>query len=182
MPVLYRKTTSATEFGRVTVVWSEFSRTPLIVRIFLSGTREWIPAGSVPGSCEMTDIVCRGIEAFLSGESIEFDLSFLHMDVCTPFQRKVLLAEALIPRGAVSTYGLIAREVGNPRGARAVGSALSRNPFPLIIPCHRAVRSTGKPGGYQGGTAMKVRLLEMEGCAFDGKGRVITDSFWFGRD
>jgi methylated-DNA-[protein]-cysteine S-methyltransferase len=179
MAALYRRTLSGTPFGDVTVLWSEFSGEPRIVRVFLPGTKEWMPAGSVPGSCDAVLQVCRGIEALLSGEAAVLDMAVLRMEVCTPFQRTVLQTESLIPRGEVSTYGLIARETGNRRRARAVGSALARNPFPLVVPCHRAVRSDGRAGGYQGGTAMKRRLLEMEGIGFDGRGRVTAGRFWF---
>ena len=69
------------------------------------------------------------------------------------FQESVLRAEATeIPRGRVSTYKLIAEHVGTHNGARAVGTALARNPFPLIVPCHRAIRSDRRLGGYQGGS------------------------------
>jgi len=78
----------------------------------------------------------------------------------------------------VSTYGRIARKLGLPRAARAVGNALARNPFPLIIPCHRAVRFDGSLGGYAGGVRMKKMLLELEGVEFDRHGRVITKKFW----
>jgi len=86
--------------------------------------------------------------------------------------------EYKIPRGWVSTYGRIAGKLGNAGAARAVGTALSRNPFPLIVPCHRAVRSDGSLGGYAGGIAMKKRLLELEGIESDGYGRVINRRFW----
>ncbi len=79
----------------------------------------------------------------------------------------MLQAEYGIPRGWVSTYGRIARELGVVGGGRAVGNALASNPFPLLIPCHRAVRSTGALGGYQGGLEMKKALLEMEGVVFN---------------
>ncbi len=92
---------------------------------------------------------------------------------CRPFQRRVLLAEHSIPRGSVSTYGRIARRIGRPGSARAVGRALSLNPFPIVIPCHRALRSDLSLGGYQGGLAMKRRLLEMEGVVFDKAGRAV---------
>jgi methylated-DNA-[protein]-cysteine S-methyltransferase len=74
----------------------------------------------------------------------------------------------------VSTYQRIAKYLGNAKGARAVGSALAGNPFPIIIPCHRAIRSDGTLGGYQGGLEMKRRLLEMEGVMFDALGRVVA--------
>ncbi|HUV77781.1 MAG TPA: MGMT family protein [Desulfobacterales bacterium] len=61
----------------------------------------------------------------------------------------------------------------------AVGTALAKNPFPIIIPCHRAVRSDGTLGGYQGGLEMKRALLEMEGVCFDTLDRVLTKGFFY---
>lgn len=86
--------------------------------------------------------------------------------------------EHRIPRGRVSTYGRIAMKLTHPGAARAVGTALAKNPFPLIIPCHRAVKSDGKLGGYAGGLDMKKRLLEMEGIQFDQFDRVVVKRFW----
>jgi methylated-DNA-[protein]-cysteine S-methyltransferase len=65
--------------------------------------------------------------------------------------------------------------LGCPRAARAVGTALANNPFPIIIPCHRTIRADGTPGGFGGGIMMKRNLLEMEGVRFDPRGRVIMD-------
>ena len=84
-----------------------------------------------------------------------------------------------IPRGAVSTYQRIARHVGRPNGARAVGNALANNPFPVIVPCHRAIRTDRSLGGYQGGFKMKRTLLEMEGIDFDDTGRVAAKGFFY---
>lgn len=82
----------------------------------------------------------------------------------TPFQRRVLQATAAIPRGEVRTYGEIAVAVGAPGGAQAVGQALKRNPIPVLIPCHRVVRSDGALGFYSGGgPTMKQHLLAHEG-------------------
>lgn len=81
------------------------------------------------------------------------------------FQRRVLEQLRRIPRGQVRTYREIAREVGHPGATRAVGTACARNPVPLVIPCHRVVRSDGNLGGYslRGGVTLKRRLLEREG-------------------
>lgn len=86
-----------------------------------------------------------------------------------PFQRRVLEQLRRIPRGEVRTYRQIAREIGQPGATRAVGTACARNPIPLIVPCHRVVRSDGGLGGYslRGGIALKQRLLETEGVAPD---------------
>jgi methylated-DNA-[protein]-cysteine S-methyltransferase len=83
-----------------------------------------------------------------------------------PFEREVLQALLRIPPGHVKTYGEIARAVGDPGAARAVGTACARNPLPLLIPCHRVVRSDGGLGGYsmRGGVDLKRRLLESEGA------------------
>jgi O-6-methylguanine DNA methyltransferase len=83
----------------------------------------------------------------------------------TPFQEKVLRTTATIPRGEVRPYGWVAYEVDSPRAVRAVGSAVARNPIPLIIPCHRVVRSDGHIGNYSlGGPHNKVDLLHHEGA------------------
>jgi methylated-DNA-[protein]-cysteine S-methyltransferase len=78
------------------------------------------------------------------------------------FQRRVLEAACRIPFGETRTYAWIARRIGHPRAARAVGTALARNPVPLIVPCHRVLRSDGALGGYALGLDMKKRLLTLE--------------------
>ncbi|HXF81304.1 MAG TPA: type II toxin-antitoxin system prevent-host-death family antitoxin [bacterium] len=87
------------------------------------------------------------------------------LSLAGPFQRRVLEQLRRIPRGQVRTYRDIAREIGQPGATRAVGTACARNPVPLIIPCHRVVRSDGGLGGYslRGGVALKRRLLQNEG-------------------
>ena len=88
-----------------------------------------------------------------------YDLSEL-----TPFERDVLLTTARIPRGEVRTYGWVAREIGRPAAVRAVGTALANNPIPVLIPCHRVVRSDGVIGNYgAGGPAAKKEILAAEG-------------------
>lgn len=83
----------------------------------------------------------------------------------THFQEKVLRTTATIPKGEVRPYGWVAYEVESPRAVRAVGSAVARNPIPLIIPCHRVVRSDGHIGNYSlGGPHNKIDLLEQEGA------------------
>ena len=103
---------------------------------------------------------------FLGGKDRIFSLDRLDLDLCSEFQRNVIIAEYVIPRGYVSTYGKIAKYLGYPQSSRAVGRALATNPFPLVIPCHRAVKSSGELGGYQGGIEMKKKLLEMEGIRY----------------
>jgi len=101
------------------------------------------------------------IRAYLSGEltKVEIDLDLR----VKGFQRKALELVAEIPYGKTRTYGEIARLLGNPGSARAVGRANATNPLPLVIPCHRVVAASGL-GGYGGGLQMKRWLLEMEGA------------------
>jgi len=133
----------------------------------------------MPSSCADVDLVADQIAAFLTGKGIRFSLKIVRLDLCSRFQQKVLVAEHGIPRGSVSTYQRIAKHLGNANGARAVGTALATNPFPIIIPCHRAIRSDGTPGGYQGGLQMKRALLKMEGILFDSSGRVVIEELYY---
>jgi methylated-DNA-[protein]-cysteine S-methyltransferase len=81
----------------------------------------------------------------------------------TPFQREVYLAVSRIPRGQTRSYQWVAKAIGRPGAARAVGNALNRNPFAPRVPCHRVIRADGALGGFAGGPARKRRLLLQEG-------------------
>jgi methylated-DNA-[protein]-cysteine S-methyltransferase len=80
-----------------------------------------------------------------------------------PFARKILAVTAQIPYGTVRSYGDVAARTGNPRASRAAGNALGSNPIPIVVPCHRVVRSGGALGGYTGGLDRKEFLLRLEG-------------------
>jgi methylated-DNA-[protein]-cysteine S-methyltransferase len=80
----------------------------------------------------------------------------------TKFQKKVYGVVKKIPSGEVRTYGWVAKRIGNPKAARAVGNALNKNPFPIIVPCHRVVAKDGL-GGFAKGLKAKKRLLRSEG-------------------
>ena len=173
-----------TAFGSVGIAWTGPASRHPVQRIVLSGNRivdfpvEPPFRAREPNDPRLGALV-EGIRRFLEGSDVQFDLGILDLEQCPPFQRKVLLAEAGIPRGYVSTYGRIAAHIGHPGAGRAVGNALARNPFPVVIPCHRAIRSDGELGGFQEGPAMKRRLLEMEGVRFLGDGRVAMDRVWY---
>jgi methylated-DNA-[protein]-cysteine S-methyltransferase len=173
LPLFYMSRPS--KFGAFGVVWREAGAGIKVCRILLSE-----PA--FPGIWRSTHReiagLCERIASFLGGRDVEFDLGMLDLDICSSFQRRVLVAEFGIPRGWVSTYGRIGKHVGVEKGARAVGNALARNPFPLVIPCHRAVRSGGRLGGYQGGLDMKRALLEMEGVRIEGD-KVIDSKIYY---
>jgi methylated-DNA-[protein]-cysteine S-methyltransferase len=84
-------------------------------------------------------------------------------DKGTPFQRKVWEELKRIPYGQTRSYADLAAAIGNPRAARAVGSANGENPVPILIPCHRVIKADGSLGGYSSGTHIKSLLLELEG-------------------
>jgi methylated-DNA-[protein]-cysteine S-methyltransferase len=179
-------TTVPSAFGRLSIIWQETSEGSKVCRLLLPNER--IPAEEVVrttcvGIRTLSNPAIRElaeqIQSFLRGNAVDFQMSLIDLGQCSEFQREVLLAEHNIPRGWVSTYGRIARSLGMPNAARAVGTALSRNPFPIIIPCHRAVRSDGNLGGFRGGLRMKRALLELEGVEFSTAGKVVTSRFYY---
>ena len=166
-------------FGEVSVVWHGAESDPRVVEILLPRKRMCLAdMAARPSSHPTLDRLCEAIQGYLEGHDVELPISCLELDRCSQFQRTVLMAEMTIPRGRVAAYSELAAHIGRPRAARAVGTALARNPFPLIIPCHRTVRSDGSLGGFGGGLDMKRALLDMEGVAFDGSGRVKPEFFW----
>lgn len=114
-----------------------------------------------PATGEMIDKIKR----YCAGEKVIFDECAVDRSLLTPFQQKVLKAAMKIPYGAVETYSGLARKAACPNGSRAVGNALAKNPFPLVVPCHRIIRGDGRLGGFSawGGIALKERLLKLEG-------------------
>ena len=169
-------------FGPVRLVWRQSAGAVRVLRIILPGEKReprQILAADFPGARPVlsgappaVDRLAEKLDRFLRGRTTDFTLEPLDLEVCTPFQRRVLPAEFRVPRGRVTTYGRLARRIGAPGAARAVGNALARNPFPLIIPCHRCVREDGRLGGFRGGLDMKRALLEMEGVVPGSGGRI----------
>jgi methylated-DNA-[protein]-cysteine S-methyltransferase len=179
-------TTFSSQFNTFTIVWNETGNHMKIQRIYLSdpelkSEEKAFEAfkGIKKGSSSSIESLGKKIQQFLNGEKIGFDLEIVDFSRCFEIQKKVLVAEYGIPRGWVSTYKRIAENIGIHKGARIVGNALARNPFPIIIPCHRAIKTNGELAGFQGGIDMKRRLLEMEGIKFSSKGKVITDRIYY---
>jgi methylated-DNA-[protein]-cysteine S-methyltransferase len=128
---------------------------------FVTAYAEHYDRPIVPGST-----VPPGLERALDtgdGRRLRYDLRGL-----SDFEQSVLHAALQIPRGEVRPYAWVAREIGRPRAVRATGSALGRNPVPVLIPCHRVTRSDGLPGNYAYGPALKERLLVAESIDVDG--------------
>jgi len=104
----------------------------------------------------------RRLQAYFQGEEVTFADLLLDTSIGTPFQRRVWEATRGIPRGQTRTYGELARESGSPRAARAIGQAMARNPWPIVVPCHRVVGHDGRLTGFGGGLEMKRRMLDLE--------------------
>jgi O-6-methylguanine DNA methyltransferase len=151
-------------FGPLWIAWSRVGITGLTpgfaaptVQSFIGDHRRVAYEASVlPGSLrsEISDALDGG-----RAEALTFDLRGL-----SGFQQSVLKTCATIPSGAVRPYGWVADELDNPGATRAVGTALAKNPIPLLIPCHRVVRSDGSIGNYAFGPEMKRDLLISEGA------------------
>ena len=146
---------AVTPRGLVYVAYDDEDREALVGRY----VRELSPR--VVRSARATDRVRRELEEYFAGARTVFDLS-LDRRLMHPFARKVLTATARVGYGELSTYGEIAKRIGHPSAARAVGAALGSNPIPIVVPCHRVVRAGGDIGNYGGGPEMKRFLLELE--------------------
>jgi methylated-DNA-[protein]-cysteine S-methyltransferase len=174
-----------TRWGRIGFAWTYVQEKPLIKKISLpaaDGQGELLILNDFPHAVKGSDeIVVRmgdAIRQYLDGGSSSFSLEYLDIQSCRGFQKRVLLQDYKIPRGMVFTYGGIARKLSMPGAARAIGTAQAGNPFPIIIPCHRVVRSDRTLGGFGGGIKMKKALLQLEGVAFDKSGKVLPDHLW----
>jgi len=103
----------------------------------------------------------RQLEEYFDRRRTAFEVP-LDWQLARGFRRAVLDATARIPYGRTSSYKEVATQAGSPRAARAAGTALACNPLPIVVPCHRVLRSGGQIGDYRGGPQTKARLLELE--------------------
>ena len=105
------------------------------------------------------------VVALLRGQRVDLSPVVLDMTGLSDFDKRVYIAARSIPPGHTKTYGEIARLIGEPNAAREVGAALGRNPFAIIVPCHRVLAANGKAGGFSAaqGVKTKLELLNIEG-------------------
>ena len=106
--------------------------------------------------------LARDLDCYFGGQEVLFDY-LLDIAAATPFRQRVWVVLRRIPYGATQGYQEVARAIGMPRAARAVGQAVGANPIPLLIPCHRVVASDGSLGGFAWGRSWKRQLLQLEG-------------------
>lgn len=173
----------ATPVGQLLAVWTEenklyscefaeTNRSPVKLEqaLDLANNRGFQPTDSpptdLPPSClgPLQQLLAERLDQYFSTGCLEWDWASLDWRAITPFHREVLECCAQIAAGQTLTYGQLAARAGRPRAARAVGSAMARNRWPLIIPCHRVVGSDGRLTGYSGtgGIETKRRLLGLE--------------------
>jgi methylated-DNA-[protein]-cysteine S-methyltransferase len=126
-------------------------------QLHMPDSRLWTPQKAHPALMAAT----QQLHEYFSGERQKFDLP-LQPAWGTPFQRSVWQALQRIPYGHTSTYGDIARDIGNPKAVRAVGAAIGQNPHSIIVPCHRVLGANGSLTGFAGGLDRKKRLLALE--------------------
>jgi methylated-DNA-[protein]-cysteine S-methyltransferase len=153
-----------TTLGTCAVSWSDAG----IGGVLLPGSKRLRGAGAdgFDGAPEAIREAVAAIVALLGGE--RRDLRWIALDErgLDPFRRRVYAATREVGPGATASYGEIAAAMGEPAEARAVGTALAANPFPIIVPCHRVLSAAGALHGFSapGGVATKRRLLEIEGA------------------
>ena len=143
-----------TPIGRLTIA----AENGFITNIFFSGEE---PPDNPICADEVVMSAKKQIEEYFSGKRKVFDLPLITIDTAT-FGGRVRKAMLEIPFGKTVTYGDLAARAGNPKAARAAGSACNRNPIPIIIPCHRVVGKNGNLTGFRGGLDIKRKLLEVE--------------------
>jgi methylated-DNA-[protein]-cysteine S-methyltransferase len=147
---------AVTRHGLACVAFEDEDRDEVMARL----ARELSPR--ILEDVAATDAVRRELDQYFAGERRRFGLR-LDRRLIHGIARDVLAATARVPFGRTTTYGELAERIGNPRAARAVGNALGSNPIPIVVPCHRVLRTGGALGGYAGGLDRKERLLRLEG-------------------
>ena len=144
-------TSYASPYGPLMIGWEDDRI------LFIGPHREGVPCVPPAGPAI---VAITQLNEYFRGQRTCFDLPFLLTG--TEFQKSVWNYLIQIPYGQVRSYGQIAAAIGNPKAARAVGSACNRNPLWILIPCHRVVGKNGNLTGYAGGLSMKQALLELE--------------------
>jgi methylated-DNA-[protein]-cysteine S-methyltransferase len=162
-----------TAIGACGVAWSELGLTRLQLPESDRGatesrlrTRAAMASQAAPA--EIDELIAN-IQAYMTGVRVDFTAVAIDLTEVEPFEQKVYAAARAIPFGQTLSYGELARQIGLPGAARAVGQALGRNPVPIIIPCHRILAKGHRIGGFSapGGALTKERLLALEGVHLD---------------
>jgi O-6-methylguanine DNA methyltransferase len=178
-----------TSIGRCGIAWGERgivgvqlpeSREPETRARLLRRHPDAIEASPPPDIQRALD----SIVALLAGEEADLSVAVLDMHRVSPFHRRVYEVARTIAPGATLSYGEIAKQMGAGGSARAVGQALGRNPFAIVVPCHRVLAASGRIGGFSanGGIATKLRMLSIEAARASGQGALFEGDGVFGFD
>ena len=161
-----------TETGVARVQLPGLNRADLLVRINRDGAQSGRPT-------RVIDKVINQIEDYADGQVVDFASVPLDLTGVSEFNRRAYALLLGISWGETTTYGALARQLGDVTLSRAVGAAMGANPIPLIIPCHRVLASDGRPGGFSapGGAESKVRMLTLEGVAVGAPAGQMTFGF-----
>ncbi len=151
-----------TALGRCGLAWN--ARGVTAVRV-PPASETWLGVRATPAPPPQSiALLIEEIIALLAGEPRDLSSATLDLTNASTFERRVYEAVRAIPPGQTATYGDIAKRIGEPGGARAVGAAMAANPFPIIVPCHRVLGADGAIGGFSapGGALTKTRMLAIE--------------------
>jgi methylated-DNA-[protein]-cysteine S-methyltransferase len=154
---LGRLVAASTDRGLVTLSYTDSGLDPVLERLAAKVSPRVLEAPA------RLDAVRREVDEYFEGRRRDFDVP-IDWALVQGFTARILHATARIPFGEVSSYRGVAREAGNERAVRAAGNALNANPMPIVVPCHRVLRTGGALGGYGGGVERKKYLLELEGA------------------
>lgn len=159
-----------TALGRCAMAWNNIGITCILLPGATPGETqkrlvELCPDATPAAAPSQVQAAMDDIGGLLRGQPCSLSHIALDMSRITPFFRRVYEVTRKVPPGSTVTYGDIAERLGSPRAARAVGQALGKNPFAIVVPCHRVLASNGRLCGFSahGGVATKLRLLEIEG-------------------
>ena len=149
---------AATEQGLLRVAYAREDHDQVLAQLASSVSARVLRAPA------RTDLAARELEEYFAGQRTAFDLP-LDLRLSTGFRRTVLVHLADIAYGTTASYAAVAGAAGNPGAVRAVGTACATNPLPVVLPCHRVIRSDGSVGQYVGGVDAKRALLSLESAA-----------------
>lgn len=152
----------STPFGDMAILYRDNPFLMTEILLPCENTEELAHKWGKPGYNPNADIVAEAICDYFNGKIIGIPYEWMDMGSLTALQQQVLMRVAHIPYGQTRSYKAIAQEIGRPNACRFVGTSVAKNPFPLLIPCHRVIRTDGRIGKFGGGTEMKRQLLDLE--------------------
>ncbi len=175
---LFKYIINPSPIGEITIIWRKKPKFQIEEIILSRPDKRQEDKLPINKKSKQLNNVLKELDNYFHEKDARFSLEYLNLEKFTPFQRKVLETEFKTKKGTINTYKDLAKAAGSPKAYRSVGTALSKNPYPIIIPCHRTVKSDRTIGGFGGvaeGLESKKILLELDGLMIQGK-KVVGDS------